>query len=628
MNPIALWLPVIALFQASAPPKLTVQLYAEADSIPPGGQTDLAIEINVEKGWHIYHPIVLDTGAPPTIGFTLPPGATVGELRFPTPTLGEQADLEYLALEGQVVVLTTLHVAADAAPGPLSIQVHVRALACKQLCVPVQTAARLTLNVSTQPPAAANAKLFAEARADLPAPLERAKYIDGSRISVVPEKVDLEQGAEVVLTVRVRKGHHIQDQDPGAEGLIPSRLFIEPLDGIRFDEQKWPAPQIRTIEGFGKVRQQGGEFTVRVPFTLIDSEFPSGPVALRALFTYQCCTDAGLCYPPEAAEAAVRFVAVTPNKPPADGRPLGTLMPLLTGAEAAPPATQTPSPDNGAAPNLLYMLVLSFLGGLILNVMPCVFPVISIKVLGFVKQAGEDRGRVLRLGLAFCAGIMVWFWIFGAVAAYGNMPLQSPQVVIALGTIMFVFSLSLFGVFEIVLPGAAAGGLDAAARREGYTGAFLKGLLATLLGTACTAPFLGFALGYALTQAWWVGLAIFTAAGVGMSSPYLLLSAKPAWLKYIPKPGPWMMTFKQAMGFVLVATAVWLLWILGRQIGADGVVWTVCFWGFLGLAAWMLGKIRPTWHAGSRATMWTASVLVALLGFYFCYFVMYDWNAA
>ena len=193
---------------------------------------------------------------------------------------------------------------------------------------------------------------------------------------------------------------------------------------------------------------------------------------------------------------------------------------------------------------------------------------------------------------------------------------------------MFVFSLSLFGVFEIVLPGAAAGGLDAAARREGYTGAFLKGLLATLLGTACTAPFLGFALGYALTQAWWVGLAIFTAAGVGMSSPYLLLSAKPAWLKYIPKPGSWMVTFKQAMGFVLVATAVWLLWILGRQIGADGVVWTVCFWGFLGLAAWMLGKIRPTWHAGSRATMWTASVLVALLGFYFCYSVMYDWNAA
>jgi thiol:disulfide interchange protein DsbD len=219
---------------------------------------------------------------------------------------------------------------------------------------------------------------------------------------------------------------------------------------------------------------------------------------------------------------------------------------------------------------------------------------------------------------------MVWFWVFGVIAAYGSMPLQSSAVVIGIGSIMFVFSLSLFGVYEIVLPGAAAGRLDAAASREGYTGAFLKGLLATLLGTACTAPFLGFALGYALTQPRWVGVAIFTAAGVGMASPYLLLSAKPGWLRFVPKPGPWMVTFKQAMGFVLLATAVWLLWVLGRQVGADGVVWTVAFWGFLGVACWMLGKITPIWSTTKRVVMWSLSLAIAAFGLYFSYFVMFE----
>ena len=334
---IALLLPIIALLQATPLPKFSVKLYAADTSVQPGGKSELAIEINVEKGWHIYHPIVLDTGAATTIDFAVPPGITFGELRFPTPTPDKEVGLEYLALEGRVIVLTTLQVAADVVPGPLPIQVHVRALVCKELCFPVTADARLTLNVSTQPPAPANAALFKEARAALPMPLEQAKYIEGSSITVSPERVGLDQEAEVVCNVRVKKGHHIQDRDPGVEGLIPSRLFIEKLDGVRYGDQKWPAPQVREIAGFGKARQQGGEFKIRVPLTLIDSEFPSGPVALRVLFTYQCCTDAGVCYPPEAAVGVVRFTAQTPNPPLADGRPLGTLFPAL-GTDTGQPA--------------------------------------------------------------------------------------------------------------------------------------------------------------------------------------------------------------------------------------------------------------------------------------------------
>jgi thiol:disulfide interchange protein len=748
MNVVALLPFVLALFQPAAP-KFSVKLYAAHASVQPGGQTELAVEINVEKGWHIYDPIILDTGVPTTIGFDVPPGVTVGEARFPSPTLRKEADLEYLTLGNKVVALATLHLASDATLESLPIRATVRALACKELCLPVQAQVSLTLPVSAQPPAPANAELFKTARGALPAPLAQAKYIDGSQISVTPEKLGVDQPAEIVLTLPVKKGYHIQDRDPGNKDLIPSRLFIEPLDGLKFDAPQWPPAHVRELPGFGKVREQSGDVKIRVPLQIIDSEFPRGPVALRVLFTYQACADTGVCYPPEWAAGTVRFEADTPNvaaakKPsalestpaplpvagPAGGqdasptldwadgipwqrwqpglaeelaqrghevyvdytatwcltcqtnkkvvleteavrakmRELGVI-PILADFTNQDPAMQKEinrwsptvpvnvvyapgNPDKPAvlptlltqgevlkalanplryAPrqklNLWLALLGGFLGGLILNVMPCVLPVISIKIISFVQQAGEDPRRVLRLGLAFSAGIMVWFWAFAWLGTRGQVPWQYPEVVVALGSILFVLALNLFGVFEVMLPGAAAGTLDSLASREGYLGAFLKGLLATLLGTACTAPFLAGAFLYALTQPAWVVFLVYTAAGVGMAVPYLLLSAKPAWLRFIPKPGPWMVTFKQAAGFVLLGTVVWLLTILSAQIEARGVVWTVAFWGFLGLATWMFGKAKPTWEPGRKTAMLVASLAVAVLGFWFCYRVMYNWSA-
>ncbi len=760
------------------PPRLAVQLYAAHTSVQPGGRTELAVELKIESGWHIYDPIILDSGAPTTIAFAAPPGVQFGELRFPAPTLGRDHDLEYLALDERAVVLTTITVPADTA-GPLELRADVRALACKELCFPVQATARLVLPVDTAAPAPANETLFKEARAALPRPLAEAPYLEGSGVTVVPDRLSPDAPAEIVFSIKVKSGHHIQDQDPGNEALIPSRVFVEPLDGLKLGEPIWPAAHVVDTKAFGKVREQRGEFKVRVPVSIIDSEFASGPVELRVLFTYQCCSDKGMCFPPETAGGSVRFVAQTPNPPPADGRPQGSLVPRVTQGEAAagpgdrvtvegaaPAAPHSPAPPAGGpdasgfvippltaadwehdipwqpwkpgyaewlaeqgqrvyvdytakwcltcqankkavletegvrrkmqelgvipiladfsnrdprmhaeilkhgAPTVpvnvvfaphhpetpavlptvlttgevlkalsnplayrlpteqtLWLALLGgFLGGLILNVMPCVLPVISIKVLSFVQQAGENRGRILRLGLAFSAGIMAWFWVFAFLSTRGQIPWQYPQVVIGLGSLLFVFSLNLFGIFEFTLPGAAAGTLDSLGTREGYGGAFLKGLLATLLGTACTAPFMAGAFAYALTQPAWTVFLVFTSAGVGMALPYLLLSAQPAWLRFVPRPGAWMVTFKQATGFVLLGTVVWLLWILAAQLDGLGIVWTVAFWGFLALAVWMLGQIRHTWAARHRLAMWLASVAVAALGWWFCFFVMYDWR--
>lgn len=628
MNLAVVLLPFIAFFQPAGP-KFSAKLYAADGSIQPGGQTHLAIELNVEKSWHIYHPLVLDTGAPTDISFTVPKGVTLGELRFPAPTLGVTEKIEYFALDQRTIVLTTLTLAEDVTPGPLTIAAHVRALACKELCVPVKTDATLTLTVATSAPTPANTELFKEAREALPAPLEKAKYIEGSRLTITPEKLTPDGEATIELTIRVKKGHHVQDRDPGNELLIPSRLFIESLDGLKFGPQKWPEAHVRDMPGFGKVREQSGEFKVQVPVRIDDAQFTSGPIALRALFTYQTCTDAGTCYPPETAEAALRFTAETPNRALAEAGQRGSLMPAITIADhvtAQPPESAGAAPPAAEGPqNLLYMLLLSFVGGLILNVMPCVFPVISIKILSFVKQAGDDRGRVLRLGLAFAAGIMVWFWIFAGLTSIGEVPWQHPAVVILLTAILFVFALNLFGVFEITLPGAAATKLDEAATREGYTGAFLKGLLATLLGTACTAPFFATAAAYAATQGRAVAFIIFTGAGLGMSAPYVLLSAYPGWLKALPRPGQWMVTFKQAMGFVLLGTAVWLLLVVADLLDARAVVWTLAFLCFLGFAAWLIGKIGLNWSRGGRALTWLSAIVVIMLGWWFSFPLMYGW---
>ena len=268
-----------------------------------------------------------------------------------------------------------------------------------------------------------------------------------------------------------------------------------------------------------------------------------------------------------------------------------------------------------------------FLGGLILNIMPCVLPVISIKILSFVQQADEEPKRVFQLGLVFSAGIILSFWVL-AIGILGLQQatettrgwgafFQVPAFVLSMIVVMFVFSLSLFGVFEVVLPGTASSKLAGAADREGFNGAFMKGVLATLLATPCTAPLLAPAIAYALAQPFIVVFAVFTSVGLGMASPYILLTARPAWMKHMPKPGNWMVTFKQFMGFLLIGTVVWLLWVVGGLLGESGVVWTVAFLAFLAMAAWIYGKSQFSPNSGRKALAYVLALAIAAGGGWF-----------
>lgn len=633
---LATLLPFIALFQPAAP-SFSAELKLAHESVPPGGQSELAIILDVEEDYHIYHPIILDTGAPTEIKLTAPNGVTFGPLRYPVPDFGTDADLAYLSLEGEIVVLATIKVADDVPPGNYRLAALVQALACKELCIPVDATGVTALQIAAGDPEPINQKLFETARAELAKPLADAPYIKGSEIKITDDTLSVGEKRELELTVRVKAGHHIQDRDPGTEFLIPSRLFIETINGVKLHDQQWPKPKIKNTEYFGQVREQSGTFTIKVPVEITDQAFKSGAVTLRALFTYQCCTDAGQCFPPEAAFGVINFTADTSNEAVAAGTTRGTWLPTVEHVEQAPtnePIVAGPTGDGrtrstSATPAaitldvLLWNLLAGFLGGLILNIMPCVFPVISIKIISFVNQAGEDRARILKLGLAFCAGIMVWFWLFAILTSAGEIPWQYPPVVVGLTAFIFLFALNLFGVFEIILPGSAATRLDEVSSKEGYGGAFMKGFLATLLGTACTAPFFAGAAAYAATHGPLISLVVFTAAGLGMSSPYVFLSAFPGWLKILPKPGAWMVVFKQAMGFILVATAVWLLTIVGDQLGASGVVWTAAFLSFVALSAWLVGQIGFNWRTSSRLITWASAVAVIAFGGWFSFGFMY-----
>ena len=287
---------------------------------------------------------------------------------------------------------------------------------------------------------------------------------------------------------------------------------------------------------------------------------------------------------------------------------------------ALPPPPSPPASGAG----LPTALAFAFLGGLILNLMPCVLPVLSLKVLGFVKHAGHEPRKVRVHALVFAAGVLASFWALAALIfalrALGHhvgwgFQLQSPAFVVFLAFLFFLLALNLFGVFEVGASLTAAGNI--AADKLGLAHSFWNGALATIVATPCTAPFMGSALGYSLSQPAAVSLLIFTALGLGLAAPYVCLSFSPGLLRFLPRPGAWMEGFKQLMGFCLMATVIALLWLFGQQAGVDGIAFLLGALLVAGLGAWVYGRrsVSPRGRA-VRLSLSAALVIAGLaIGF-------------
>ena len=401
--------------------------------------------------------------------------------------------------------------------------------------------------------------------------------------------------AVVVARVTVEDGWHVNANVPTFDYLIPTELALTLPEGWKAASITYPEAETQKFT-FAEEPLAVYDGIVQIRAELaVPAGAPAGGYPLAAVLQYQACDDQQ-CLPPTEATATLELTVGSG----------GTPAPPDAGAAAAAPAATVSRRAALSAGG--FAILLGILGGLILNAMPCVLPVLSLKVFGLVQSAGQGRREVVRGSLATAAGILVSFWGLAAAAvaarAAGSavgwgVQFQRPGFVAFLAVVVVLFCLNLWGLFEITLPWRIAR-LAGGGPREGVAGHFATGLFATLMATPCSAPFLGTAVGFALGQDVGIVIAVFTAIGLGMALPYLLLAAWPGAARLLPKPGPWMDTLKGTMGFFLAAAAVWLLYVLASQVSAERRTAVELALLALGLLVWM--RHRAVGTALRRAT--------------------------
>lgn len=546
-----------AMSGAWAQGRSQVRLLLDSTSVKPGSALYAAVEITPLPGWHTYWRYPGDSGQRTKIEWTLPEGIVAGEIHWPVPHRLTESGLTTYVYEGRVVLPVRLTVRPDRVAGPVEISAKVSWLECDKECVPGRSSLTNQFLVGTATVASPDLATIERALAQVPRP-------DPS-VAVTAAWDGAGDGDLRTLKVTVPR--------------VPKRTLsaVFPYEGA--DADVAPVPEL--IPG------PDGATMVRMMVTRMGKEWP---VSVRALLVFGAS---------QAIEAQISIGA------------------------AVPAAIVMPSPDAPvpAVRSLWAMLGLAFVGGLILNIMPCVLPVIALKILGFVKQSGEQPGRVRFLGLVYTLGVLASFTVLallviliqgaGRNASWG-MQFQNPVFLVAITTLVTLVALNLFGVFEVTLASTAVDTASGLASKGGAGGAFFNGVFTTVLATPCTAPFLGAALGFAFGQPPLILLLMFLVAGIGLATPYLLLSLQPAWLRFLPKPGNWMVTFKMIMGFPMMATVLWLLSLAPDHFGQDGVFWLGMFLLCVSLAAWLYGRQIQA-RQGNRAVAW-AGIVLAVAG--------------
>ena len=440
----------------------------------------------------------------------------------------------------------------------------------------------------------------------------------------------LTKGSSVTVDITIPDNWHVNANVAADEFLKPSSIEIA-AQGIHFGEPKWPEPIKEYSEALDLENLVfKGHFQITLPIENVDADYDS--LTTQATFHYQAC-DNSICLAPSQVTFGVGPVGF--NKKRASRDDAGNMHGSATSTDANGNATgnviNAPSAAGNAtegAAGTFILLLSALFGGLILNLMPCVLPVLSLKLFSLIKQAGESRKRLLVLGTSTTLGILASFWaLAGIVAAVkaggGNagwgMQFQSAGFIAFMVVILSAFAMSFFGVFEIWLPGSATTKMDKAGRKQGFWGAFFTGALLVLLSTPCSAPFLGTAMGFAFTASTPVLFLFFTAAGVGLALPYMLVSAFPKILKVFPKPGAWMVTLQKIMGVLLLGTVVWLLWVVHEQAGNVGVGIFAAI-SLLSIAmSFAIGNIAPPGVAFSREVLSVSGAVVILAVIWFAF---------
>ena len=395
----------------------------------------------------------------------------------------------------------------------------------------------------------------------------------------------LGDSVRIAAVVTVDDGWHIQSHTPSFEYLIPTEIAFELPAGWPQPEVSYPDHVMWQFE-FAEDPLAVYEHEAVIHAALdVPADAVAGTVEVQVELTYQACDDLQ-CLPPTTAEATVSLEIGATGE--------ATGHPAFASAQAAPAGAAA------GALGLFAALIAALLGGLILNGMPCVLPIVSLKLFGLAQAAGRSRREITAGALMTTLGILVSFWVLAAAtllarsageAVGWGIQFQNPLFVTFLALVLTLFSLNVWGLFEIQLPQAISNRLGGG-QSEGYSGHFFSGVFATLMATPCSAPFLGTAVGFALGQPATTIVATFTAVGVGLAAPYLLLAAVPNATRLLPKPGEWMATLRGIMGFLIAGTTVWLLYVLAAQMDSARLAFLEVGLLVLALFVWLQGRTR------------------------------------
>lgn len=534
------------VFEMNNMPPPSVSL--EYDGVPEKGSV-LTVTVTIPETWHVNANVKVDEFLKPSRLELKAEGITFGTQHWPTPKkdYNEALDFDNLIFEGTFRIEVPVEaVEAYADPNSTTATFHYQACS-KSICLaPNSVTAKVRQLPGSSKISNANAEELAEAEAAKELAAEEAPEVDGGEPQEASAVAEIDAQSETQAAKNPAKLEPQKASSETAKASEPKNSATAPVDGDGLASDS--------------VRAQDGNSSAEIGNA--DSE-PGAPELQN-----------------EVAKTAAKS-----SPEPQNGQ-----------SETA--AAQTaPERDSMAV-----LLLFAFLGGCLLNLMPCVLPVLSLKIFAFVRQAHESRARLFLLGMATTGGILASFWVIalaialvrsGGGATGWGMQFQSPSFMLGMAALLTLFAMSFFGAFEVWLPGGTLTKMDSATRREGLPGAFFTGALLVLLSTPCSAPFLGTAMGFAFNETVPILFLFFTAAGLGLALPYIIVSFCPTLLSVFPKPGPWMVTLKKIMGVLLFLTVAWLLWLGRSEFGSFGLAFFALVCAVNVVLAFCIGKFSP-----------------------------------
>ncbi|MDP3980125.1 MAG: protein-disulfide reductase DsbD family protein [Chlamydiota bacterium] len=542
------------------------QLISEDTAVQPGRDFWIALRLKMDEGWHTYWKNPGDSGLPIEMKWNLPDGFRAGPLQWPYPLRIEAQPLLSYGYKGEVFLLAKIIAPqSTGSASQISIGATIRWLACKVECVPGKAELHLDLPVTDQTPDLNEtwARSFSETRAKIAVPAPDWDFF----ASLSEDQLILNISSESFYPLT---GLVFFSEDPRLIDHAAVQLVEKTLKGYRLS--------LRLSDLYT------GTFT-HVKGVLFSNEGWRGPGSEKAL----------------ALDTLIR-----------------------THAQA----------DTVGFWYICGIMLMAIAGGIILNLMPCVLPVLSLKIMHFINLAGDKPRKAIGHAFLFSAGVISCFWILGLILlllrALGEpigwgYQLQSPVFLVVLSFLFFILAFNCYGVFN--LGAVFLGSTDGKISGNGTMSSILSGMIATIVATPCTAPFMGSALGFGLTQTVPIALGVFTCLGVGMSFPYLLLSCMPGLVRFVPKPGPWMFVLKESMGFLFMATVLWLLWVLSRISGLNtGFYVFFCLW-FTGIGIWIYGcKDRGLSFKKFSKLARLSGVIIVIISFVISVYIVYNHN--